>query len=112
MNDVEIRTPPLLYRDGSGPCSRRIALDQSAATVTPVSLEIVDAFKGLKSADSDIRQKFYDLITAKGDARLIPALTAYRNGTLMLHGGSELAIYGDRVDVAGQGLHAAVAAMR
>jgi urea transport system permease protein len=74
-----------------------------AATIAPVSPEVVDAFKSLKTADSDTRQKFYDLITAKGDARLIPALTAYRNGTLMVHGGSQLAIYGDRVDVAGQG---------
>jgi urea transport system permease protein len=77
-----------------------------APPVAPVSQDIIDGFKGLKTADADGRQKFYDLIAQKGDARLIPALSAYRSGTLLLHAGTsgaELAIYGDRVDVAGQG---------
>jgi urea transport system permease protein len=79
----------------------------AAPAVPPVSPDIVAAFKSLKSADADTRQKFYDLIVAKGDARLIPALSAYRNGTLLLlnpdQSGGQLAIFGDRIDVAGQG---------
>jgi len=74
----------------------------AATVVAPVSAEIIDGFKSLKTADSDQRQKFYDLIAQKGDARLIPAISAYRNGTLLLHD-DKLAIYGERVDLAGQG---------
>jgi urea transport system permease protein len=77
-----------------------------APTAAPVSPDIINGFKNLKTADADQRQKFYDLITQDGDARLIPALSAYRNGALLLHSGSSgpnLAIYGDRVDIAGQG---------
>jgi urea transport system permease protein len=79
---------------------------KGAPAVAPVPAEIVDGLKGLKTASADERQKFYDLISQKGDARLIPALTAYRNGALLLHNGAaggQLAIYGDRIDAAGQG---------
>ena len=74
----------------------------AATAVAPVPTEIIDGLKSLNTADAGQRQKFYDLLTQKGDARLIPALTAYRMGTLLLRD-SKLAIYGDRVDVAGQG---------
>jgi urea transport system permease protein len=84
-----------------------VARSNAAPALAPVSPDIVAAFKGLKTADADTRQQFYDLIVAKGDARLIPALSGYRNGTLLLlnpdQNGGQLAIFGDRVDVAGQG---------
>jgi urea transport system permease protein len=73
-----------------------------AATSTDVPPEIVDAVKGLKTADAPARQKVYDLIATRGDARLIPALKAYRDGALLLRDG-RLTIYGSRTDVPGKG---------
>ena len=72
-----------------------------SADAAPVSQELQDAIKSLKSSDSDVRQKAYDLIADKGDARLIPSLLAYRDGKLQDLDG-HLIIYGDSLDLNGQ----------
>src|SRR5260370_18346861 len=58
--------------------SRCIASDASPAA--PVPRELIEAIKSLKGATAAARQKVYDLLETKGDARLIPALKAYRDG--------------------------------
>jgi urea transport system permease protein len=68
----------------------------------PVAPEVVAVMKGLKGADAAKRQATYDLVGAKGDARLIPALTAYRDGGLQLRD-DRLCIYGPRVTVPDKG---------
>ena len=74
----------------------------ATAVSNAVPSQVVDALKSLKTASADQRQAVYDLISKEGDPRLAPALTSYRDGTLMLHG-NQLAIYGPRVDVPGKG---------
>jgi len=82
---------------------------QSATTVradTPATApanEIEQALKDLKKADADGRAKIYTLLGDKGDASLIPALNAYKDGSLQLTDKQELAIYGDRVTLPDQG---------
>jgi urea transport system permease protein len=76
--------------------------ESTAPAAKPIPPEITQAFKDLKTADSDGRQKIYDLIAAKGDARLIPALKAYRDGSLLLRDG-KLLIYGERVTLPDKG---------
>ena len=86
----------------SGAASPRRA-DAAPAAVETASVpkELRDAVLSLKSSDSDVRQKAYDLIADKGDARLIPPLLAYRDGRLQDQNG-RLIIYGDSVDLNGQ----------
>jgi urea transport system permease protein len=79
-----------------------VSVCSSRVRAADVPQEVQDAFKQLKTADDAGRQKVYDLLAAKGDARVIPALKAYRTGELILHNG-QVCIYGDRVDVPGQG---------
>ncbi|MDP9173181.1 MAG: urea ABC transporter permease subunit UrtB [Planctomycetota bacterium] len=74
-----------------------------AAGPPPVAPEIVAAFKGLKKTDAAGRSAFYDLLQKQGDARLIPALKAYRDSSLQLRDDGVLSIYGERVDVPGKG---------
>jgi urea transport system permease protein len=75
-----------------------------AATPTPSgpSADIQAALLSLKITDAAGRQTAYDLFASRGDARLIPALTAYRNGALLLRNG-QLVIYGPRVEISGIG---------
>jgi urea transport system permease protein len=70
----------------------------SSSDVPP---DLQDAVRSLKSSDSAVRQKAYDLISDKGDARLIAPLIAYRDGRLQDLNG-HLIIYGESVDVAGK----------
>jgi urea transport system permease protein len=72
---------------------------EPAQTIPP---ELAAALKDLKTADRDGRQKIYELLAAKGDARLIPAVTAYKNNLLLLRDG-RLYTYGPREEVAGKG---------
>jgi urea ABC transporter permease protein UrtB len=74
----------------------------SAQELAPVSKEIIDALKSLKTADEASRQKVYNLVNDKGDARLIPALKAYKDGFLQLRD-DRLVIFGDRVNLPGKG---------
>jgi urea transport system permease protein len=73
------------------------------APATAPSNDIEQALKDLKTADSDGRARIYNLLTDKGDASIIPALEAYKNGSLQLTDKGELAIYGDRVTLPDQG---------
>jgi urea transport system permease protein len=73
-----------------------------AANAPAASQEIIDAFKSLKGADTAGRQKVFDLLAEKGDARLIPALKAYKDGSLILRD-DKLVIYGERVSIPGKG---------
>jgi urea transport system permease protein len=73
-----------------------------AANAPASSQEIIDALKSLKGADSAGRQKVFDLLAEKGDARLIPALKAYKDGSLLLRD-DKLVIYGERVSIPGKG---------
>jgi len=68
----------------------------------PVAPELVEALKGLKATAEPARQKVYQVLEAKGDARLIPALRAFSDGMLQLRDG-RLLIYGAPVDVPGGG---------
>ncbi len=74
----------------------------AATTQPPVPPEIITALKSLKGASAEQRQSVYDLVTAKGDARLIPALKAFRDGGLQVRE-DQLCIYGERQTVAGKG---------
>src|SRR5258708_10806224 len=65
--------------------SRCIASDASPAA--PVPQELIEAIKSLKGANAAARQKVYDLLAKKGDARLIPPLKAYRDGFLQTRDG-------------------------
>jgi urea transport system permease protein len=80
--------------------TRSVRADSPA---TAPSNEIAQALKNLKTADSDGRAKIYDLLADKGDASLIPALNAYKNGGLQITDSGELAIYGDRLNLPDQG---------
>jgi urea transport system permease protein len=75
----------------------------SAPADATVNADVVQALKDLKTADSDGRQKIYTLLSDKGDASIIPALNAYKNGSLQLTDKGELAIYGDRVSLPDRG---------
>jgi len=81
-------------------CGQMVRAD--APTTAPAN-EIEQALKDLKTADADGRAKIYALLADKGDASLIPALNAYKNGSLQLTDKGELAIYGDRVTIPDQG---------
>jgi urea transport system permease protein len=81
-------------------CGQVVRADAPASAP---SNELEQALKDLKTADSDGRAKIYALITDKGDASLIPALNAYKNGSLQLTDKGELAIYGDRITLPDQG---------
>jgi len=60
--------------------SRVFAAPPSASS-SDVPPELQDAIRSLSSSDSAVRQKAYDLIGDKGDARLIAPLIAYRDGS-------------------------------
>jgi urea transport system permease protein len=72
-----------------------------AADTAPVTPELQAAVRSLNSPDAAIRQKAYDLIGDKGDARLIAPLLAFRDGRLRDLDG-RLIVYGDSVDQSGQ----------
>jgi len=72
------------------------------AADTPIPQELIDAIKSLKGADPARRQSVYDLLEIKGDARLIPALKAYRDGSLQVREG-RLVRYADRIAIPGRG---------
>ncbi len=78
------------------------AVCRAAEPDSSVPTEIVQAITKLKDADEVGRRATYELISAKGDARLIPALKAYKDGGLLLVD-NHLAIYGARVNVPEQG---------
>jgi len=64
---------------------------------------VVDALKSLKKlkrrvADAPARQAVYDLVAAQGDAAVIPALTAYKSGLLLITD-TGLEIYGDQINL-------------
>jgi urea transport system permease protein len=73
-----------------------------AADASGVPQDVQDAFKQLKTADATGREKIYDLLANNGDARIIPALKAYRQGELVFRNG-QLCIYGASVNIPGQG---------
>jgi urea transport system permease protein len=79
-----------------------IALIATAAHADPIPKEVTDALTQLPTADEAGRQKIYTTLTDKGDARLIPLLKAYRDGTLQLRDGKFL-IYGERITIQGLG---------
>src|SRR4051812_3778275 len=72
------------------------------ATVQLVSQNLLDALKSLKTSDATRRQAVYDLILKQGDARLVPAIRAYKDGQLQLRD-DRLTIYGPRAEVPGRG---------
>jgi urea transport system permease protein len=72
------------------------------AGAVPVAPELVDALKGLKAPGEPARQKVYQVLEEKGDARLIPALRAFSDGMLQLQG-DRLVMYGAPVDLPGGG---------
>ncbi len=74
----------------------------ATAAPGPFPADLQAALMSLKNADAAARQSAYELFAAKGDARLIPALTAYRNGALLLQN-DRLVIYGSRVEINGMG---------
>lgn len=76
----------------------RLAAGSESADVSP---QLQAAIRSLKSPDAEVRQKAYDLIGDKGDARLIPALIAFRDGRLQDLNG-RLIIYGDSAELNGQ----------
>jgi urea transport system permease protein len=73
----------------------------AATAAKDVSPELKEAIRSLKSSDEAVRQKAYDLIADKGDARLIPPLEAYRDGMLQDLDG-HLIIYGKSMMVGDQ----------
>lgn len=73
----------------------------AAADSAPVPADLVAAVRSLKSADAAVRQKAYDLIADRGDARLIPSLLAFRDGRLRDLDG-RLIIHGEGIDLNGQ----------
>jgi urea transport system permease protein len=73
----------------------------AGAPSSDVPPDLQEAIRSLKSTDSAVRQKAYDLISDKGDARLIAPLIAYRDGRLQDLNG-RLIIYGESVDVGGK----------
>ena len=77
---------------------------QEHAAAAPVPPELIDAIKSLKKTTGvDDRLKIYDLLAAKGDGRLVPALKAYKDGLLLLRDG-QLATFGERESVQDQSL--------
>ena len=68
----------------------------------PVPPEVVEALKGLKAPAEAARQKAYQVVEEKGDARVIPALRAFSEGTLQLRD-DRLVMYGAAVDLPGGG---------
>jgi urea transport system permease protein len=78
------------------------AVCRAADAESAVPAEIVDAIKKLNDTDEAGRRATYDLIAAKGDARLIPALKAYKDGGLQIIN-DRLAIYGLRVNIPEKG---------
>lgn len=73
-----------------------------AARADPIPKDVMDALHQLPTADEAGRQKIYTTLTDKGDARLIPLLKAYRDGSLQLKNDKFL-IYGERVNIPGLG---------
>jgi len=102
------RTTPVGLRSRKRLCSLLVFLSlliwvaPSHADEPPVSPDVVAGLKSLKTANETQRQSVYDLIAQKGDARLIPALKAYRDGSLQLRD-DRLCIFGDRTNVPGKG---------
>ena len=76
--------------------------DGGAVGAPVVPGEVETALKNLKGADASARHKIYDLIADKGDALDIPALKAFRDGSLQIVNG-RLALYGPRVTLKEQG---------
>jgi urea transport system permease protein len=79
----------------------------ASAAPQPISPQVIAAIKSLNhltrmASDAAARQKVYDLIADKGDARLIPAVKAYENGMLLLQDG-HLLTFGPRVSLPGKG---------
>jgi urea transport system permease protein len=79
-----------------------VAASGRAANSSDVPSEIIDGLKSLRTADAAARDGVYTLIAKKGDARVVPALKAYRDGLLLLRDG-RLVLYGPRADVPGKG---------
>ena len=77
--------------------ARAMAQGEAAATrpagPDPVPAEVVEALKSLKAPAEPARVKAYAVLEEKGDARLIPALRAFSEGTLQLRG-DRLVLYG------------------
>ena len=87
-------------------CSLMLLFSAKPRADTPAtapSNEIEQALKSLKHATADEREKVYTLLADKGDASLIPALNAYKNGSLLLTDKGDLAVYGERVNIPDQG---------
>ena len=82
-------------------CARPVVAADTG--LAPIPQELVDALKSLKGADEGGRKKVYELVSRKGDARLIPALKAYRDGSLQLRDG-RLTVFGERVNVDGKSM--------
>ena len=80
--------------------STRPAAPAPVRSVEPVAPELVEALKGLKAPAEPTRQKVYQLLEEKGDARLIPALRAFSEGMLQLRD-ERLMMYGPPVDLGG-----------
>ncbi len=75
-----------------------------AATVQadPLPKEVIDAVGRLPGSNEAGRQQIYGVLAEKGDARLIPLLEAYRDGSLQNREGKFI-VYGKRVNFPGQG---------
>jgi urea transport system permease protein len=98
---VPLRLAVIFCLLAGGMNSSSLRAAPAIADSSAVPQELQDAIRSLKSSDDAVRQKAYDLIGDKGDARLIPPLLAYRDGRLQDLNG-RLIIYGDSVDVGGQ----------
>jgi len=79
-----------------------LGVSASSAAPAPNAQDPVAALKSLSGATPTQRQAVYKLLGEHGDATLIPALKAYRDGLLLLRN-NQLMLYGPRTDVAGRG---------
>ena len=75
----------------------------TAAAAEPLPPEVVEAVKQLGSKSKTDRAAAYEVLSDKGDARLIPALNAYRTGLLENRPNVGLVIYQSKTDVPGVG---------
>ncbi|HLL89431.1 MAG TPA: urea ABC transporter permease subunit UrtB, partial [Tepidisphaeraceae bacterium] len=71
------------------------------AALAPVPDEVVAALRSLKGADAAGKRAAFDVLAARGDVRLLPALRAYASGLLIVRGDAVLR-YGDRATVPGR----------
>ena len=84
----------------AGPAAAWAQATKPAADAVPP--EVVEAMKSLKSPAEPARQKAYAVLEEKGDARLIPALRAFSDGTLQLRD-DRLVFYGPPRDTPDRG---------